>query len=342
MLLNARRLAQEEGTEDLILLAIEDITERKRIEVERERLSDERRVLSEELATVNEELQIQAEELTVQQEELNVRNEELEGRTAELEASNQELESFSISTAVDLKTPVRAIEGFSRMLLNEHAAALDAEALRLLQVITTNTKIMHQLLDGLLGLARLVRQPMKKQAVHLDNMARQVFERLKSEANNRNLHLTVNDLPIAFADYSLLYQVMMNLLGNAIKFTRDKETALIEVGGRIEGNEIIYYVKDNGIGFDEPQADKLFAPFQRLHGLKGYEGTGIGLAIVQRIIKKHGGRVWAKGKAGDGATFYFALPKKRGGGGVMKWVNRSEHGDFLDIYRDGVPPPMME
>jgi light-regulated signal transduction histidine kinase (bacteriophytochrome) len=287
-------------------------------------------------------LQIQGEELTVQQEELLVRNEELEGRTAELEASNLELESFSFSTAVDLKTPMRAIEGFSRMLMNEHADQLDAEGLRLLQVITTNTKIMRQLVEGLHGLARLVRQPMKKQAVHLDNMARQIFERLKSEANNRNLHLTVNDLPVAYADYSLLYQVMVNLLDNAIKFTREKETAFIEVGGRIKGNEIIYYVKDNGIGFDEPQADKLFAPFQRLHGLKGYEGTGIGLAIVQRIIKKHGGRVWGKGKAGDGATFYFALPKKRGGGGVMKWVNRSEHGDFLDIYRDVVPLPMME
>jgi two-component system sensor kinase len=313
MLLNARRLAQEEGTKDLILLAIEDITERKRLEVERERLSAEQQVLAEELATANEELQIQAEELSVQQEELIVHQEALEGRvkerTAELEASNQELESFSYSVAHDLKTPIRAIEGFSRMLMGEHADKLDAEALRLLQVITTNTKVMHHLVDDLLDLSRLTRQPVKKSDANLGDMARQVFERLKSEAPGRNLQLTVHDLPTAYVDRSLLYQVLMNILDNAIKYTGDRETALIEVGGRIEGSEKIYYVKDNGIGFDERYANNMFGPFQRLHGLGEYEGTGIGLAIVQRIIQRHGGRVWAEGKVNEGATFYFALPK---------------------------------
>ena len=196
-------------------------------------------------------------------------------RTSELEASNQELESFSYSVAHDLKTPIRAIEGFSRMLLGEHAAQLDAEALRLLKVICTNTKMMMHLIDDLLGLSRLARQPMKKSDVHLGDMARQVFERLKSQEPGRNLQLTVNDLPTAYADHSLLYQVMMNLLGNAIKYTSDRETALIEVGGRIEGNEKIYYVKDNGIGFDQRYAEKLFDPFQRLHiccGIRRHRG----------------------------------------------------------------------
>ena len=252
------------------------------------------------------------------EEELQVINEELEmrvrERTAELEATNQELESFSYSVAHDLKTPIRAIEGFSRMLMGEHADKLDAEALRLLKVICTNTKIMAQLINDLLGLSRLTRQPMRKTDIHLGDMARQVFERLKSQAPGRNLQLTVNDLPTAYGDHSLLYQVMMNLLGNAIKYTSSRETALIEVGGRTDGNENIYYVKDNGIGFDERYIDKLFGPFQRLHGLEEYEGTGIGLAIVQRIIQKHGGRVWAEGKVDAGATFYFALPKNAGGG----------------------------
>ncbi len=251
------------------------------------------------------------------EEELQVINEELEmrvrERTAELEATNQELESFSYSVAHDLKTPIRAIEGFSRMLMGEHADKLDAEALRLLKVICTNTKIMAQLIDDLLGLSRLTRQPMRKTDIHLADMARQVFERLKSQAPGRNLQLTVNDLPTAYADHSLLYQVIMNILGNAIKYTRSRETTIIEVGGRTDGSENIYYVKDNGIGFDERYVNNLFGPFQRLHGLEEYEGTGIGLAIVQRIIQKHGGRVWAEGKVDAGATFYFALPKNAGG-----------------------------
>jgi len=143
----------------------------------------------------------------------------------------------------------------------------------------------------------------------LGEIARQVFERLKSQEPGWNLQLTVNDLPTAYADHSLLYQVMMNILGNAIKFTSSRDIAVIEVGGRNEGSENIYYVKGNGNGFDERYVSNLFHPFQRLHLCAEYEGTGIGLAIVQRIIQKHGGRVWAEGKVNGGATFYFALPK---------------------------------
>jgi signal transduction histidine kinase len=325
MLLNARRLVRQDGAKDLILLAIEDVTEPNRLEVERQRLVADGQVLAEELTVANEELQIQAEELTVQQEELLVRQEELErrvkDRTSELEAINQELESFSYSVAHDLKTPIRAIEGFSRMLMDEHAGKLDAEAFRLLQVVRDNTKIMHHLIDDLLGFSRLTRQPMRKSDIDLAGMARQVFERLKSQEPGRNLQLTVHDLPTPSADHTLLYQVMMNILGNAIKFTRDREMALIEVGGWIEGNEKIFYVKDNGAGFDERYVSKLFKPFQRLHLFAEYEGTGIGLAIVERIIQKHGGRVWAEGELNEGATFYFALPVNAG---VRKWANRHE------------------
>jgi len=250
------------------------------------------------------------------EEELQVINEELEmrvrERTAELEATNKELESFSYSVSHDLKTPLRAIEGFSRMLSGEHTAKLDTEGLRLLKVICDNTKIMGDLIDDLLALARLGRQQMRKSVIDLGDMANQVFLRLKTQAPGRNLQLTVNDLPSANGDYSLLYQVMMNLLSNAIKYTRSRKTAIIEVGGRIEGNENIYYVRDNGIGFDKRYGDKIFGAFQRLHGVEEYEGTGIGLAIVHRIIQRHGGRVWAEGKVDAGATFYFALPKNKG------------------------------
>ena len=230
-------------------------------------------------------------------------------RTAELEFANQELESFSYSVSHDLKAPVRAIEGFSRMLMGEHADKLDAEALRLLQVITTNTKLMHHLIDDLLALSRLGRLQVRKSVVNLAAMTNKVFEKLRAQAPERDLQLTVGDLPPGLGDQSLLYQVMQNLLANAVKFTKSRQTAVIEVGGRTEGKENIYYVKDNGAGFDERYVSNLFRPFQRLHGGEEYEGTGVGLAIVQRIIQRHGGRVWAEGKVGEGATFYFALPK---------------------------------
>jgi light-regulated signal transduction histidine kinase (bacteriophytochrome) len=236
--------------------------------------------------------------------------ESLRKRTAELEFANRELEAFSYSVSHDLKAPVRAIQGFSRMLMAEHADKLDAEALRLLQVITTNTKLMHHLIDDLLALSRLGRLQIRKSVVNLTAITEKVFEKFKSQAPERDLQLTLGDLPMGLGDQSLLYQVMENLLANAIKFTVFRKTAFIEVGGRTEGKENIYYVKDNGAGFDERYVDKLFRPFQRLHSGQEYEGTGVGLAIVQRIIQRHGGRVWAEGKLGEGATLYFALPKR--------------------------------
>jgi signal transduction histidine kinase len=259
--------------------------------------------------------QLQEEVMMRQQveEELRLLNEELEERvrerTAELEAANRELEAFSYSVAHDLQSPLRAIEGFSRMLSGEQSDKLDAEGLRLLQVICDNTKLMHRLIEDLLALARLGRQQMRKSLINLGAMAGQVFHRLQAETKGRDLQLTLNDLPPACGDYSLLNQVMTNLLANAVKFTRSRETAAIEVGGWIEGTENIYFIKDNGIGFDMRFGDKIYGVFQRLHNGEGYEGTGIGLAIVQRIIHRHGGRVWAEGKINEGATFYFALPK---------------------------------
>ncbi len=168
---------------------------------------------------------------------------------------------------------------------------------------------MAKLIDDLLALSRLGRQQIRKSSIDLAAMARQVFEQLREQEPERDLQLTVQELPQAWGDPSLINQVMMNLLGNAIKYTRAKKTANLEVGGYLQGQETIYYVRDNGIGFDPRYADKLFGVFQRLHGDQEYEGTGVGLAIVQRIIYRHGGRVWAEGKAGEGATFYFTLPE---------------------------------
>ena len=235
--------------------------------------------------------------------------EALRERTSELEFANRELESFSYSVSHDLKAPLRAIQGFSQMLIGGHAAQLDAEGLRLLNVITSNTKLMAALIDDLLALSRVGRHEIRKASVNLTAMVNRVFEQLKSQNPERDVQYIIKDLPPAHGDASLINQVMVNLLTNAVKYTKRRKTAVIEVGGRCEENETIYYVKDNGIGFDERYADKLFGVFQRLQSGDEYEGTGVGLAIVKRIIQRHGGRVWAEGKVDGGATFFFALPK---------------------------------
>jgi PAS domain S-box-containing protein len=231
-------------------------------------------------------------------------------RTAQLEAANKELEAFSYSVSHDLRAPLRAIDGFSRILLEDYISNLDEEGKRVLSVIRNNTQKMGQLIDDLLLFSRLGRQEISPADIRMTELAKGVFEEIKPPANERNLQFNMKTLPLAQGDRSMVKQVFANLLSNAIKFTRAKEMATIEIGGTNNGVENIYYVKDNGVGFDMQYVGKLFGVFQRLHSAAEFEGTGVGLAIVQRIIHRHGGRVWAEGKVGEGATFYFTLPRK--------------------------------
>ena len=257
---------------------------RQRYEMEKER--------EEALKRLNEELELRVKE-----------------RTAQLEAANKDLEAFSFSVTHDLKGPLGVIEGFSQRIVAKHLAKLDADVIRMLNVVCTNTKRMNDLIDDLLAFSRLGQQQIRKSIIDLSVLAKQVFQQFLVQAPERDLHLTVNDMPPALGDRNLINQVMVNLLANAVKYTRPGKTAVIEVGGQTEGSETVYYVMDNGIGFDERYAQKIFGVFERLHSVGEYEGTGVGLAIVKRIIERHGGRVWAEGKVDKGATFYFSLPK---------------------------------
>lgn len=232
-------------------------------------------------------------------------------RVAEVEAANRDLEAFSYSISHDLRAPLRAIDGFTRIIVDDYRDRLDEEGRRLLNVVRDNAQKMGDLIDDILSLSRLGHQQIKPSEIDMKKLAQSTFEELRATAPERKIILKVKNPPPAHGDRALIKQMMSNLLGNAIKFTGNEETAVIEVGGSRESGECSYYVKDNGAGFDMQYADKLFGIFQRLHTDEEFEGTGVGLSIVQRIVQRHGGRVWAEGKVDEGATFYFTLPEER-------------------------------
>lgn len=229
-------------------------------------------------------------------------------RTEELEAANRELEAFSYSVSHDLRAPLRAIDGFSNILLEDYQDKLDDEGKRLLHVVRENTNRMGQLIDDILKFSRTGRAELTATEIDMEKLARDVLEELKPSVSDGKLQVEIAHLPAAKGDSAMMHQVFVNLLSNAIKFSRTNEAPRIQVGSTIKAEEIIYFVKDNGAGFDMQYADKLFGVFQRLHSANEFEGTGIGLAIVKRIVTRHGGKVWAEGKVGEGATVYFSLP----------------------------------
>ncbi len=233
-------------------------------------------------------------------------------RTGELEMANKELEAFSYSVSHDLRAPLRHIEGFVEILTCS-CTQLDEEARGHLQTITASAKQMGQLIDDLLAFSRTARAELTKGAVPLDSVVRTVTRELQSEIAGRPVEWIIGELPVIEADPSLLRQVVVNLLTNAVKYTRGRNPARIEVGCMADPAETVIFVRDNGVGFDPRYVHKLFGVFQRLHRASDFEGTGVGLANVRRIIHRHGGRTWAEGAIDKGATFYFSLPNPPSG-----------------------------
>ena len=259
-------------------------------------------------------------------------NEDLENRVIQrtelLEAANKELEAFSYSVSHDLRAPLRSVHGFTKILLEDYEAKLDEEGKRICGIISSSATQMGELIDDLLSFSRIGRSSMNPSEIDMKKMVRAVFEGMTSPAERKRIKLIIGKLQKAFGDVTLFGQVWTNLISNAIKYSSKNDISEISIGSEIAGDTIIYFIKDNGVGFDMQYAHKLFGVFQRLHSEADFEGNGVGLAIVQRIVLKHGGKVWAKGEVGKGARFYFSLPAE--GDGQQAKGDRKTKGPLPD------------
>lgn len=236
---------------------------------------------------------------------------ELNHNVLQLEAANKELEAFSYSVSHDLRAPLRGIEGFSKILTKNYGDRLGPKGQDYLDRIVAATNRMNRLIDDLLSFSMMGRQEMKHADIDMAHLAQSVYQDLEEPTSDQTTRVTICPMPQAEGDHAMIRQVLSNLIGNAIKYSRPAAVPEIEVGGEEGEAENVYYVRDNGVGFDMRYSDKLFIIFQRLHSMNEFEGTGVGLAIVQRIVHRHGGKVWADGAVGKGATFYFSLPKMK-------------------------------
>jgi signal transduction histidine kinase len=297
-----------DGRTAFIIHRVEDVTEFVRLrqeQAEKSRLAEELQVKA---LGMEAEIFLRAKEVQDANQKLQAGNDELHRLTAELQAVNKELEAFSYSVSHDLRAPLRHIGGYAGMLETHLGGAVDAQGKRFLHTIKESARRLGLLIDDLLVFSRMARIEMHRKQVDLESLVRETIAGLQPELAGRHVVWKNHNLPVVEGDLAMLRQVVVNLLSNAVKYSRPRDPAIIEIGCREEGGEIIIHVRDNGVGFDPAYAPKLFGVFQRLHKPDEFEGTGIGLANVRRIVTRHGGRTWAEGEDGQGATFYFSLP----------------------------------
>jgi PAS domain S-box-containing protein len=304
-----------EGGKALVLVMVIDITERKKTELHVAKINGELESLvkqrTAELEKINEELRKEVEKHKTAESKINQLNKYLETSVRELEIANNEMEAFGYSVSHDLHAPLRAIHGYTGIIASELDHTLTPDIIELLDSIQSNASFMGQLIDDLLALARLGKKELNRKKVDMTSLAKESLEELRSILPPFHQQITIHTIPPAFADQKLMLLVFTNLFSNAIKYSAMKEGAVIEVGS-ISGinNETIYYMKDNGCGFDMKYYPKLFGVFQRLHSRSQFEGTGMGLVLIKRILNKHGGRIWGESELNEGATFFFTLPEE--------------------------------
>ena len=284
MLLNARQIQRVLGKERIILLAIEDITERKLAELASKQAEED-------IIKLNAELE-----------------QRISQRTAQLEAANIELEAFTYSVAHDLRAPLRHVSGYVELLAKRFQSELSEKGVHYLDSIADSVHQMGKLIDNLLQFSRTGRAQMRRMELEMNGIVQETVESVIKDNPDRVIEWIVRQLPSVYGDDATVRLVWMNLLSNAVKFTRTREKAVIEIGAKVETEEVIFFVRDNGVGFEMKYAQKLFGVFQRLHSTEEFEGTGIGLANVHRIVMRHGGRTWAEAELNKGATFYFSIP----------------------------------
>jgi two-component system sensor kinase len=292
-----------------------NITDRIQAEEElkkyRERLEEIVKQRTAELELKTKKIEESQTALTYLVEDVNHARDEIKKSNEQLEAANKELESFTYSVSHDLRAPLRAIHGFTNKFLKNYNTQVDKEGNRILNIICDNTAKMGQLIDDLLTFSRIGRTLIKQSEIDLNSLTKEISSRLINDCQERKIRFDVEELPPLWGDKAMIRQVFYNLLSNAVKFTKHKKLAIINVGCKLTENKKIYFVKDNGVGFEMKYVDKLFQVFQRLHSDNEFEGTGVGLAIVQQIIQRHGGEVWAEAKVNKGTTFYLKFPKMK-------------------------------